>query len=178
MNTKKLTITALLVAVAIMIPLVMPVKIIIGPASFTLASHVPIFMAMFLSPSIGVLVALGATAGFFIAGFPLAIVLRALSHVVFVYIGGKILEKNSENILNSVGKSQFFSFGMGIIHALSELVVVSLFFFGLIGQMDTSNGFFYSVFLLVGIGTLIHSMVDFVIAQYLWKTIGPRMTKI
>ena len=32
-----------------MIPIVMPLKVVIPPASYTLASHVPIFLAMFLS---------------------------------------------------------------------------------------------------------------------------------
>ena len=44
-----ITLTALLTALAIVIPMIMPVKIIIPPASYTLASHVPIFLAMFIS---------------------------------------------------------------------------------------------------------------------------------
>lgn len=43
---RTLTITALLMALAIMIPIVMPLKVVIPPASYTLASHVPIFLAM------------------------------------------------------------------------------------------------------------------------------------
>lgn len=35
-----MTLTAFLTALAIVIPLVMPIKIVIPPASFTLASHV------------------------------------------------------------------------------------------------------------------------------------------
>ena len=46
---RNLTITALLMALAIMIPIMMPLKVVIPPASYTLASHVPIFLAMFLS---------------------------------------------------------------------------------------------------------------------------------
>ena len=38
-----MTLTAFLTALAIVIPLVMPIKIVIPPASFTLASHVAIF---------------------------------------------------------------------------------------------------------------------------------------
>lgn len=174
----KLTITALLMAIAIIIPVIMPVKIILGPASFTLASHVPIFIAMFFLPSIALVVALGAAIGFFIGGFPIIIVLRALSHVIFVYVGAKILEKRQTEVLNSFGKSQLFSLVIGLIHALGEVIVVSLFFFGLIGVTDTSGGFFYTVFLLVGVGTLVHSMVDFLIAQYIWKAQESRLTKM
>lgn len=175
-NATKLTITALLMAIAIIIPVIMPVKIVIGPASFTLASHVPIFIAMFFSPSIAVMVTLGATVGFFIGGFPIVIVLRALSQVLFAYVGAKILEKNQNEILGSFGKSQLFSLIVGLIHALGEVIVVSLFFFGFIGVTDTSKGFFYTVFLLVGVGTLIHSLIDFLIAQYIWKAQESRLT--
>ena len=69
----KLTITALLMAIAIILPIIMPVKVVIGPASYTLASHVPIFIAMFFSPSIAVMVTLGATVGFFIEVFQLSL---------------------------------------------------------------------------------------------------------
>ena len=47
-SVRSLTISALLIAMGVIIPMVMP-KIMIPPASFTLASHVPIFIAMFFS---------------------------------------------------------------------------------------------------------------------------------
>ena len=43
-----LTLTALLTAIAIVVPIIMPFKIVIPPASYTLGSHVAIFIAMFL----------------------------------------------------------------------------------------------------------------------------------
>lgn len=177
-QTTKLTITALLMAIAIIIPIVMPVKLIIGPASFTLASHVPIFIAMFFSPSIAVMVVLGATVGFFIGGFPIVIVFRAFSQVLFAYIGAKILEKRQTEILGSFVKSQLFSLFVGVIHAIGEVIMVSLFFYGVVGETDTSQGFFYTVFVLVGIGTLLHSLVDFLIAQYIWKAQESRMNEM
>ena len=57
-----LTTAALLTALAILIPQVMP-KIVIPPASFTLASHVPIMIGMLISPAVAVIVALGSTIG-------------------------------------------------------------------------------------------------------------------
>ena len=178
MNTTKITTSALLMAIAILLPAIMPIKVVIGPASFTLASHVPIFLAMFLSPGVGIIVSLGATVGFFVAGFPIVIVFRALTHVLFAYIGGKIIEKRSTQMIESFRSGLLFSFIIGLIHAIAETIIVSLFFFGLIGVTDTSNGFLYTVILLVGVGTLIHSMVDFLIAQYLWKALGDRFTKL
>ncbi|SFC52762.1 niacin transporter [Alkalibacterium subtropicum] len=177
-NTLRLTLTALLTAIAIMIPMVMPIKVLIEPASFTLASHVPIFFAMFLSPFIAVMVSLGSAVGFLLAGFPIVITLRALSHVVFALIGALYLQYRREEVLASPLKSQLFSFTIGILHALAEVAVVSLFFFGLIGSGDYQAGFFYAVFLLVGVGTVVHSMVDFLIAQVMWKSMGSRMIQL
>jgi len=63
-------------------------------------------------------------------------------------------------------KLRVFSFCVAIIHAAGELVVVSaLYFRGDISPAHVEQGFFVSVLLLVGLGTVIHSMVDFEIAQ-------------
>ena len=59
---------ALLCAIAILIPMISPVKIPLGPMSFTLGSHVAIFIAMFISPAVALTVELGATLGFLLAG--------------------------------------------------------------------------------------------------------------
>ena len=64
-------------------PIFSPIKILIEPASFTLGSHIAIFMAMFLSPKISFLVSIGTTIGFFIAGFPLTVVLRVFDSHYF-----------------------------------------------------------------------------------------------
>ena len=177
-NTLRLTVTALLTAIAIAIPMVMPIKVLIEPASFTLASHVPIFFAMFLSPVIAAAVSLGSAVGFLLAGFPIVITLRAMSHVVFALVGALYLRGKREELLSSPVKSVFFSFWIALIHALAEVLVVSVFFFGLVPGGTYQDGFFYAVFMLVGVGTVIHSMVDFFIAQVVWKSLGKRMNKI
>lgn len=79
-SVRQLTISALLIAMAVIIPMVMP-KIVIGPASFTLASHVPLFIAMFFSVPVTIAVAIGTTFGFLLNGLPFIITLRALSHI-------------------------------------------------------------------------------------------------
>ncbi|EXJ22474.1 Substrate-specific component NiaX of predicted niacin ECF transporter [Alkalibacterium sp. AK22] len=177
-NTLRLTTTALLTAIAIAIPMVMPIRVLIEPASFTLASHVPIFFAMFLSPKIAVAVSLGSAFGFLLAGFPIVVTMRAMSHVVFALLGALYLSGKREEILSSPFKSQLFSFVIAMIHALAEVLIVSLFFFGLIDGPGYQDGFFYAVFLLVGVGTVIHSMVDFFLAQFIWQSLGKRMTQI
>jgi len=58
-----------------------------------------------------------------------------------------------------------FSFCIASIHAASEVVVSSIFYFG--GNLSPAyfeRGFVVSVLLLVGLGTIIHSMIDFEIA--------------
>ena len=49
---QRMCVAALLCAIAILIPMISPVKIQLGPMSFTLGSHVAIFIAMFISPAV------------------------------------------------------------------------------------------------------------------------------
>ena len=154
-------IAGLLSAIGILIPMFAP-KIIIEPASFTLASHVAIFIAMFISPVMAVSVALISSFGFFIAGFPLVVVLRALTHLIFASIGALILKKNN-NILLSMKTMVPFALFISLIHAVAEVTVVSLYYLGT-GSTTSS----YYIFALVGLGTIIHSMIDFSIATFVW----------
>ena len=157
--------------------MVMP-KIMIPPASFTLASHVPIFIAMFFSPGIAITVALGTTFGFFLTT-PVIIALRALSHLIFAVIGSWYLQKKPEIVLKNGQftlanwRFQSFNFVIGIIHSIAEMLVVSVFFF--VGNMPEtyySEGYFYTVFILMGIGGLIHSLVDYNIAYFVAGTLS------
>lgn len=156
----------------------MPVRVVIGPASFTLASHVPVFIALFLSPTIAVAVSLGSAVGFLLSGLPIVISMRALSHVIFAYIGAVYLKNRRKEILGSVWRSQVFSFWIALIHGAAEVLVVIPFFFQIVTGAEYQEGFFYGVFMLVGIGTVIHSMVDFVIAQVIWRRLERRMNDL
>lgn len=177
-NTTKWTTAGLLIAIGIVIPILSPVKFLLEPASFTLASHVPIFFAMFLSPTIAVYVSLGTAAGFMLAGFPIVVSLRALSHVFFALAGALMLNKRTA-LIDSAKMSHLFSFVIALIHAAAEVVIVALFYYG--GGLPAANytrGFFYSVVLLVGVGTIGHSMIDFVLARIVWTGLGKRAEKI
>ena len=177
-SVKRLTISALLIAMGIIIPMVMP-RITIGPASFTLASHVPVFIAMFISPVLAIAVSLGTGFGFFLSATPI-IALRALSHLIFAVIGAVILQKHPEILINKEGKFtllngklQLFNVGIGVIHSAAELVVVSVFYtMGNLPGTYYTAGFMYSIFLLMGVGGLIHSLVDFSIAYFLASTLS------
>lgn len=171
-SVQKMTAAAVLIALGIVIPMVSPLKIVIPPASFTLASHVPVFMAMFISPAVAAAVAVGTTLGFLLGGFPLVIVLRAATHLVFAVLGAWWLARKPGTV-SSIGKSQAYSLVIGLIHGACEVIVVSFFFLG--GNVASTyydQGFLVSVGLLVGVGSVAHSMVDFAIALLLVKALS------
>jgi niacin transporter len=175
-NITKLALTGMLIAIGLIIPMFSPVKIIIEPASFTLASHVAIFVAMFISPAVAVAVAAGTALGFLFGGFPIIVVLRAATHIVFAFFGSLYIHKISKKPLTAISL-RVFSFCVALIHAACELIIVSIFYFdGNIGPAYIKQGFTTSVLLLVGLGTVIHSMVDLEIANIIMlplKTIIP-----
>lgn len=164
-----LTVPALLCALGILIPAALPLKVILEPASYTLASHVPIFIAIFLSPMTAVVVAVGTTAGFLLGGFPPVVVLRAATQVFWAYFGATLI-RNNGHMLDSKKGSMMFSLMLGLVHAACEMLVVMPFFIA--NRMAPgyySKGFIVSVVLLVGLGTVLHSMVDYYVATLVWK---------
>jgi niacin transporter len=176
-SVRSLTISALLIGMGVIIPMVMP-KIMIPPASFTLASHVPIFIAMFFSPGMAITVALGTTFGFFLTT-PVIIALRALSHLVFAVIGALYLQKKPGIVLKdgqftlANWRFQGFNLLIALIHSVVEMLVVSAFFFlGNMPETYYSQGYFYTVFILMGIGGIIHSLVDYNIAYFIAGTLS------
>ncbi|RHT56963.1 hypothetical protein DW766_06000 [Butyricicoccus sp. AM29-23AC] len=75
-----------------------------------------------------------------------------------------------------------FNFVIALLHAAAEMIVVAPFFLSgaLFTPEQLANGFVTSVVLLVGLGTLIHSMLDYSISILIWKPVSlavPRSTK-
>lgn len=165
-NTESLVVSALLCAIGIIIPMVSPFRLVIEPASYTLASHVALIIAMFISPSTTAFVAFGTTLGFLLGGFPIVVVARAFSQVVFALIGAFYLQKHPET-LNRTLKVIVFAFLISIVHGVGEIIAVLPFYIG--GGTVNLNNYFYLIFVLVGFGTVIHSMVDFFLALWIWK---------
>lgn len=163
---RKLCVAALLCAVGILVPVISPVKVQLGPMSFTLASHVAVFLAMFISPAVGLTVEVGTTLGFVLAGFPPIVVLRAAVQIVFVAVGAYWLH-GSTKLLEKPAGAAAFALVTGVIHGVCEALVVTWFWFG--GSVEGS--FLTTVVGLVGIGTLVHSCVDFAIALFIWKPV-------
>ncbi|PCH12706.1 Niacin transporter NiaX [Streptococcus parauberis] len=169
-STQTIAYSSILVAFGILIPMIMPVKIIIGPASYTLASHVPLFLAIFISPAVAIFVSLGTTLGFFLAGFPFVIVLRAFSQIFFTLIAAFYIRNHQSQISSPINALPFALF-INIIHGLGEFLVVLLFTSG----QSPDVGYIWSIFSLVGLGTIVHGLVDFYLALSLWNIILTRI---
>lgn len=167
-SVKQLSISAILTAFAILIPLMMPIKIIIGPASYTLASHIPLFIAMFISPATAIFVALGSSLGFFLAGFPIVIVFRALTHLFFLTLGAVLVKRFP--ILMDSKRFLLLGIGLNLLHGLGEYIVVMVLTLG----EQTSATYWITMLGLVGVGSAIHGLLDFSLAYYFWKMLKDR----
>ena len=167
MRAKTIAQSGLLTAMGILIPfLFAPYAIRIEPyASYTIASHVPIMVAMFLSPTIAVFVALGTALGFGLT-LPPIIAARALSHVIFAYVGAKYIQ-NHQHLLDNKKKTFVFNCLIALLHASAEMVVVTPFLMS--SSTFSWNTFFLTVGVFVGIGGVIHSFIDFTIASIIVK---------
>ncbi len=153
MDTKKLTMTALLTALAILIPFIVVFKVIVPPFSATLGSHVPMFISMFLGPWAAVVVGLGSALGFFLTLGPL-IGARAFMHVFVALAGAAMIQRGV-----SYKKAFLIT---APIHGLLEVLVVLPFV-----PFDA-----YKLFVVTGLGTMLHHGVDAIIAYVLIKALG------
>lgn len=152
-NIKKLTYSGLLTALAIIIPLAFGfLKVQAGPFSATLASHVPMFVAMLLGPFAAVMVGIGSALGFLVSA-PAVIAARAFMHT-FVGLAGALLIKKGISFSKVVAVT-------APIHAVLEAIAVIPFGFTM-----------YKVLVVVGVGTLLHHMVDGVISFVLIKSLS------
>lgn len=167
-RTQQMLISSVLIAIGILIPMVMPIKVVLGPASYTLASHVPIFLGLFISPFVALTVTGGTTFGFLMAGFPLVIVLRALSHYLFVICALLLIKQFKINQLSFAKQAPIY-FLINVIHGFGEVITVYL--FSVTAQTTNAEGFYYTLWVLIGLGTIIHGFIDYAIAQLIFDRI-------
>lgn len=164
MKTKNMVLSALLIAIGILIPMVftgLPFRIILGPYSATLMAHVPVILAMFISPTTAIFASVGTTIGFFFTA-PFIVAVRAASHIVFAILGAFWIQKGMRAIP--------LGFLTGLIHGVLEGIVVLIFFAG--GLSEPTAG--YSILALTVItivGTIVHHCVDFAIAYVVGKAL-------
>lgn len=146
-NIKKLTFSALLTALAIVIPVVFGgfLRINIPPFSATLAAHVPMFIAMLISPEVAIIVGIGSAFGFLITATPV-VAARALSHAAAGFVGAMLIRRGV-----SFKKVIIFT---APVHAILEALIVIPFGFTA-----------YSALVIVGVGTILHHCADGIIAS-------------
>lgn len=154
MRVKELVWGGLLTSLALMIPLAFGgvLGVTVPPFSATLASHVPVMLAMALSPLVAFMVAAGSALGFFIKLGPV-IGARASMHIIFALVGALMIKKGFTlrgALLATLP-----------IHALSEALIVLLFGFTL-----------QKAGLVVGIGTALHHGMDSLIALAVYAALG------
>ncbi len=154
MKSRELAIGGLLTAFALLIPLAFGgvLGITIPPFSATLASHVPVMMAMLISPMVAVMVGLGSGLGFLIRLGPV-IGARAATHAVWGYLGALLIERKMA-----------FPKVLGVllpVHALLEVAVV----------MALAGLAFGQAMYITGLGTGLHHAMDSVIAVGLAVTL-------
>ncbi len=154
-KTKDLTLTALLTALAIVIPMIMPVKVVMPPFTATLASHTPLIVSMFISPLAAIFTAIGSAIGFFFTFSPI-VAARAATHVFFTLTGAYMIRKKCHPALTVIVTL--------ILHSLTDMatVYIAAEFMGMSAILN-SNAMGY-VQLWLGLGTAVHHLVDYFIA--------------
>jgi len=152
---RQMVYSGLLTALAIIIPIQFGfLKIIIPPFTATLAAHVPMMLAMLISPAVAIVVGIGSTIGFIISGTPAPVIARAATHIVVGYIGARIIMKNKNYIKAAAITAP--------IHGLLEMLVVIPFI-----------GFnVYQLLIVTAIGTMLHHCADSVIAYAVVKAVA------
>ncbi|OFI05579.1 niacin transporter NiaX [Clostridium acetireducens DSM 10703] len=155
-NLKRLTYASVLTALAIIIPLQFGfLKIILGPFTATLASHVPVFLGMLLGPGASIMIGIGSTLGFLVTA-PTFVAARAFCHV-FVGLAGALLIKKGV----SFGKIVVIT---APLHGILEAIAVIPFGFTM-----------YKVLVVVGIGSILHHLADGAIAFVLVKALSKNL---
>lgn len=157
LKTKDMVLTALLIAIGIIIPVYFSFLRVTLPPAFTatIMAHVPIFIAMFISPWAALFTAIGTTLGFLFTT-PLVVAIRAASHLIFALIGAWMIQKRYNLILVGIITA--------LLHAFFESLVVYLFL--VLGFTTATEGTSIVVasFYVTGVGTLLHDIIDYVIA--------------
>ena len=159
-KTKKMVYAALLTALAIIIPIQFSfLRVYIPPFSATLAAHVPMFIAMLISPEVAIVVGIGSTFGFLLTGLDMVVVFRAATHILVGYIGAKIIEKNRNYSMAAIITAP--------IHGLAEMLV-AIPFIGL----DM-----YQLLVVTCLCGMIHHAIDAVIAGAIVKAVSKAQRK-
>ena len=79
-----MVLTALLIAIAIVIPVSCGfLRVIIGPFTATIGSHIPMFISMLIGTKVAAIVGIGSGIGFIFAEMPIYVVLEGIVVILF-----------------------------------------------------------------------------------------------
>jgi len=150
LKTKDLTVVGLLTALSILIPQISPTIGVI-PFTATFASHVPVIISTFISPTAAFATAIGSGIGFAIKlGNPF-VTARAFSHVFFAVIAAIMLRKKFNYA--------FVLFIAMFIHGIGE-AFVAVPIMNLIGFTSEKEIILKTVLY----GTFIHHCIDSIVS--------------
>ncbi len=143
MQTREMVLGAILMSLSLVIPLAFGgvLTVTIPPFTATLAAHVPVMLAMLVSPMAAVMVGIGSMLGFLIRlGMPV-VAARALMHSLFGGVGALLIRRGMP----------FWAALLAVlpVHALAEALIVIPFGFSL-----------YQMGVVVAAGTALHHLVD------------------
>ena len=160
---RQMVYAGLLTALAVIIPIQFGFLRITIPPSFTatLAAHVPMMLSMLISPFVAVVVGIGSTIGFLIAGTPAPVVARAATHIVVGGVGAVIIARN-KSYVKAVALT-------APIHGILE-TLVSIPFIGLAPAV-------YPVLSITLVGAIVHHVADSIIAYGIIKSVAKARKK-
>ncbi|MEG1719034.1 MAG: hypothetical protein RR306_01795 [Clostridia bacterium] len=165
-KTRLITISALLTAISFLMVYIVP-TIDIGVWSLTVGSHVPTFIAMFISPVTAVFTYLGTLLAFIIKTGNIFVWLRAGSHIFFIIAGLLILRKYDmlKATKNKYLKVSLFGLVIALVHGIFEALSVVLgLAVGFVLPSTGGNSTLVYLLLIVCLGTVVHSIIDFALA--------------
>ncbi|HEY8443218.1 MAG TPA: hypothetical protein VIL24_00205 [Clostridia bacterium] len=159
-NTKQIALTGVLIALSFVMPYFMP-TVTLPFTTFTLFSHMPVILAMFISPFTAVFASIGTAIAFFIKTNPM-VGLRAASHIFFTLPGAFAINKG---LINKGLSIILGALVLGVIHGAAEIVVVAA-YLGAGGKSFT----LYYIMIEVGLITLMHHCVDYIVAFVVYQS--------
>lgn len=147
---------ALFAGLAMVVPLAFGgfLTIVIPPFTATVASHVPVMLAMAVSPFVAFMAGLGSAVGFFLRLGQPVVAARAAVHAL-VGVSGALLVRRGWSLALAL-------LVVLPVHALGEALVVLPF-----GWSLAKAG------LVVGVGTALHHLIDSVLTMAVARVVPP-----
>ena len=163
-NVKKMVVSAMLAAIAIAIPMFMPpfLKINLPPFTATLASHVPLIIAMFISPWSAVFVTIISAIGFLFAFPDPSVAFRAAMHIFFVLAGAMMIRKDA--------KIYWVILVTFVLHTASDMIAVLIYAAAFNPAILKGTVMSYAQY-IIAVGTSIHHLIDFAISYFICRAL-------